>query len=85
MAETHSKPLFVAGKMESLEQLYLNDNDSLQVLPYELALCSALQIMSIENCPLGSFPVEVVNGGPSLVIQVLVILILSLILCWLSF
>ena len=70
MAETHSKPLFVAGKMESLEQLYLNDNDSLQVLPYGLALCSALQIMSIENCPLGSFPIEVVNGGPSLVIQV---------------
>ena len=57
--------------MESLEQLYLNDNDSLQVLPYELALCSALQIMSIENCPLSSFPAEVVAGGPSLVIQVL--------------
>ncbi len=56
--------------MESLEQLYLNDNDSLQVLPYELALCNALQIMSIENCPLGSFPAEVVAGGPSLVIQV---------------
>ena len=57
--------------MESLEQLYLNDNDSLQILPYELALCSALQIMSIENCPLSSFPAEVVAGGPSLVIQVL--------------
>ena len=59
--------------MESLEQLYLNDNDNLQVLPYELALCSSLQIMSIENCPLSSFPVEVVAGGPSLVIQVLII------------
>ena len=58
--------------MESLEQLYLNDNDSLQVLPYELALCNALQIMSIENCPLSSFPAEVVAGGPSLVIQVYV-------------
>jgi len=58
--------------MESLEQLYLNDNDSLQVLPYELALCNALQIMSIENCPLNSFPAEVVAGGPSLVIQVCV-------------
>ena len=56
--------------MESLEQLYLNDNDSLQSLPYELALCNALQIMSIENCPLSSFPAEVVAGGPSLVIQV---------------
>lgn len=56
--------------MESLEQLYLNDNDSLQVLPYELALCNALQIMSIENCPLSSFPAEVVAGGPSFVIQV---------------
>lgn len=57
--------------MESLEQLYLNDNDNLQVLPYELALCSALQIMSIENCPLNSIPAEVVAGGPSLVIQVI--------------
>ena len=38
--------------------------------PYELALCNALQIMSIENCPLSSFPAEVVAGGPSLVIQV---------------
>ena len=61
---------FLIGKMESLEQLYLNDNDSLQSLPYELALCNALQIMSIENCPLSSFPAEVVAGGPSLVIQV---------------
>lgn len=57
--------------MESLEQLYLNDNDNLQVLPYELALCSALQIMSIENCPLNGIPAEVVAGGPSLVIQVI--------------
>ena len=56
--------------MESLEQLYLNDNDNLQMLPYELALCNALQIMSIENCPLGSFPAEVVARGPSIVIQV---------------
>ena len=56
--------------MESLEQLYLNDNENLQSLPYELALCASLQIMSIENCPLNEFPVEVVNGGPSLVIQV---------------
>jgi len=64
------RQVFLLGKMESLEQLYLNDNDSLQVLPYELALCNALQIMSIENCPLSSFPAEVVAGGPSLVIQV---------------
>ena len=68
----------VPGKMESLEQLYLNDNDSLQVLPYELALCSALQIMSIENCPLNSIPAEVVAGGPSLVIQVILYGIQSL-------
>ena len=66
----HLTMTILAGKMESLEQLYLNDNDSLQVLPYELALCSALQIMSIENCPLSSIPAEVVAGGPSLVIQV---------------
>ena len=56
--------------MESLEQLYLNDNDNLHLLPYELALCNSLQIMSIENCPLTRFPAEVVAGGPSLVIQV---------------
>ncbi len=43
---------------------------SLQSLPFELALCSKLEIMSIENCPLNQIPVEIVAGGPSLVIQV---------------
>ena len=28
--------------------------------------------MSIENCPLSQIPVEIVSGGPSLVIQVTV-------------
>jgi leucine-rich repeat protein SHOC2 len=56
--------------LEKLEQLYINDNPNLDVLPYELALCTNLQIMSIENCPLRSLPQEIVAGGPSLVIQV---------------
>ena len=36
----------------------------------ELGLCTKLQIMSIENCPLHKMPPEIVLGGPSLVIQV---------------
>lgn len=58
------------GTLENLESLYLNDNPNLQSLPFELALCSNLQIMSIENCPLSQIPAEIVSGGPSLVIQV---------------
>lgn len=61
---------FLSGTLESLEQLYLNDNENLHYLPYELALCSSLQIMSIENCPLSRYPPEIVAGGPSMVIQV---------------
>ena len=53
-----------------LESLYINDNPCLHNLPFELALCSSLQIMSIENCPLSQLPPEIVQGGPSLVIQV---------------
>ena len=44
-------------------------------MPYELALCSNLQIMSIENCPLTQIPPEIVARGPSLVIQVQIIII----------
>ena len=62
------------GHLEKLESLYLNDNPNLHSLPFELALCSSLQIMSIENCPLSQIPAEIVNGGPSLVIQVTVFL-----------
>lgn len=40
-------------------------------LPLELGLCTKLQIMSIENCPLHRMPPEIVGGGPSLVIQVI--------------
>lgn len=58
------------GSLESLEALYINDNPSLQSLPFELALCSKLEIMSIENCPLREIPQEIVRDGPSLVIQV---------------
>lgn len=65
------------GQLEKLEQLYINDNPNLDVLPYELALCTNLQIMSIENCPLRSLPQEIVAGGPSLVIQVCSLLFLS--------
>nr|XP_022907892.1 leucine-rich repeat protein soc-2 homolog [Onthophagus taurus] len=59
------------GTLENLESLYINDNPSLHNLPFELALCSNLQIMSIENCPLSQIPGEIVAGGPSLVIQYL--------------
>ena len=59
-----------SGTLVNLESLYINDNQTLRNLPFELALCSNLQIMSIENCPLSQIPAEVVAGGPSLVIQV---------------
>jgi Leucine-rich repeat (LRR) protein len=58
------------GTLENLESLYINDNPNLHNLPFELALCTNLQIMSIENCPLTQIPSEIVAGGPSLVIQV---------------
>ena len=58
------------GTLDTLESLYLNDNANLHNLPFELALCSSLQIMSIEQCPLSNMPFEIVQGGPSLVIQV---------------
>ena len=59
-----------SASLQSLESLYINDNANLNNLPYELALCQNLQIMSIENCPLSKIPQEIVSGGPSLVIQV---------------
>ncbi|KAI0212686.1 hypothetical protein LSAT2_002379 [Lamellibrachia satsuma] len=59
------------GPLGKLESLYINDNPNLHILPFELALCSNLQIMSIENCPLSQIPPEIVSGGPSLVIQYL--------------
>ncbi|KFD61688.1 LOW QUALITY PROTEIN: hypothetical protein M514_04758 [Trichuris suis] len=59
------------GTLENLKSLYINDNPSLHTLPYELALCQALEIMSIENCPLSQIPPEITAGGPSLVIQFL--------------
>lgn len=46
------------GTLEKLESLYINDNQNLVKLPYELALCQNLQIMSIENCPLSAIPPE---------------------------
>jgi len=70
----------LAGTLESLESLYVNDNPNLHNLPLELALCSSLQIMSIENCPLSQIPQEIVSGGPSLVIQVP-----HSVTCWLSY
>lgn len=60
----------ITGTLENLESLYINDNQELHSLPYELVLCSNLQIMSIENCPLSQIPPEIVAKGPSLVIQV---------------
>ena len=40
------------------------------MLPFELALCRKLSLMSIDGCPLGAMPVQVVEGGPSGVIMV---------------
>lgn len=59
-----------AGTLENLEELYLNDNMNLQSLPYELALCKRLALMSVEGCPLSRLPPHVVDGGPSAIIQV---------------
>ena len=58
------------GTLENLEELYLNDNPNLQSLPYELALCRSLALMSVEGCPLSRLPLHVVEGGPSAIIQV---------------
>lgn len=41
----------------------LQHNPSLHNLPFELALCAHLQIMSIENSPLSQIPPEIVAGG----------------------
>ena len=60
----------ILGYLNKLENIYLNDNPYLHGLPFELAHCNNLQIMSIENCPLTQIPPEIVAGGPSLVIQV---------------
>ena len=60
----------LAGTLENLEELYLNDNLNLQNLPYELALCKRLALMSVEGCPLSRLPAHVVEGGPSAIIQV---------------
>ena len=48
----------------------MNDNMNLQSLPYELALCKRLALMSVEGCPLSRLPPHVVDGGPSAIIQV---------------
>ena len=58
------------GTLENLKELYLNDNPNLQSLPYELALCKRLELMSVEGCPLNRLPQLVVEGGPSAIIQV---------------
>lgn len=63
------------GHLESLKSLYLNDNQNLHNLPFELALCASLEIMSIERCPLSQIPNDITEGGPSLVIQVIFFLI----------
>lgn len=64
-------PRLSSGTLENLEELYLNDNPNLHSLPFELALCSKLSIMSIENCPLSHLPPQIVAGGPSFIIQFL--------------
>ena len=63
--------LFFLGSLESLEELYLNDNQFLQHIPFELALCRKLGLMSVEGCPLSSVPVEYAEAGPSGVMRFL--------------
>lgn len=70
-ASTNSDWRLSSGTLENLEELYLNDNPNLHSLPFELALCSKLSIMSIENCPLSHLPPQIVAGGPSFIIQFL--------------
>ena len=64
-------PTPTPGTLENLEELYINDNPNLQSLPYELALCKKLALMSVEGCPLTRLPPHVVDGGPSSIIHVL--------------
>lgn len=65
-----NKGPLLSGRLECLEELYLNDNP-LQELPFELALCIKLQLMSVEGCPLGMIPQAAVEGGPSTIMQYL--------------
>lgn len=60
----------ITGNLQNLEELYLNDNP-LQVLPFELALCTKLALMSVEDCPLPQIPPICVEGGPSAIMQYL--------------
>lgn len=66
-----SLSLYLTGNLSNLESLYLNENANLQALPFELALCTKLSIMSIDNCSLSSIQADIVSGGPSRVIQYL--------------
>lgn len=59
------------GSLSKLEELYMNDNGDLQALPFELALCQNLQLMSVEGCPLSRMPAQAVEGGPSTIMQYL--------------
>ena len=77
LSNTDYDDMYRTGFLEKLESLYINDNPNLHNLPLELAMCSSLQIMSIENCPLSQIPQEIVAEGPSLVIQVIHCYLLS--------
>ena len=52
----------------------MNDNTDLHSLPFELALCQNLQLMSVEGCSLARMPPQAVEGGPSTIMQVWLIL-----------
>jgi len=56
--------------LANLKELYLNNNP-LQALPFELALCTKLALMSVEGCPLNEIPTLAVQGGPSMIMQYL--------------
>lgn len=58
----------------------MNDNTDLHALPFELALCQNLQLMSVEGCSLGRMPPQAVEGGPSTIMQVVSIVTPSIII-----
>ena len=43
------------GSLESLDSLYVNDNPNLHALPFELALCSNLQVRFMNLSMMTSF------------------------------
>ena len=74
-----------SGTLGCLAHLYLNHNLNLHALPYELVLCQSLEIMNIDGCPLSTLPEEIVANGPSIVIQVYYVFVITVDSLYLDF